>query len=99
MTGGDADEDVGFLDHPDEHDGFDSPPRLPSAAAVSDISRALNQLGLDGVLARLPAAAAACGCPGFSGAVRAYLTGHFAAARAFFREAARQGMCVVVRID
>ncbi|WP_234357778.1 YfbM family protein, partial [Streptomyces puniciscabiei] len=88
---------------PDVHDGFGGPPRLLSVAAVSDISRALNRLDLDGVLARLPttpsAAATACGFPGFSGDVRAYLAGHFAATRAFFREADRQGMCVVVWID
>ncbi|MGW7819693.1 DUF1877 family protein [Streptomyces puniciscabiei] len=103
VTGGDADGAVGFLDHPDVHDGFGGPPRLLSVAAVSDISHALAGLDLDGVLARLPAtppaAATACGFPGFSGDLRAYLTGHFAATRAFFREAARQGMCVVVWID
>lgn len=103
VTGGDPGGDVGFLDHPDVHDGFGEPPRLLSAAAVSDISRALDGTNLDGVLARLPtappAAAAACGFPGFSGDLPAYLARHFTATRAFFREAARRGMCVVVWID
>ncbi|MGW1916635.1 hypothetical protein ACWCQS_39505 [Streptomyces sp. NPDC002076] len=83
--------------------GTESRPGSCPTAAVSDISRALDGTDLDGVLARLPtappAAAAACGFPGFSGDVRAYLAGHFTATRAFFREAARRGMCVVVRID
>jgi hypothetical protein len=46
VTGGDPDRDVGFLDHPDVdvHDGFGDPPRLLCVAAVSDISRALDEL-------------------------------------------------------
>ncbi|MFI6357144.1 DUF1877 family protein [Streptomyces sp. NPDC050743] len=103
VTGGAPAEDMDFLDHPDVHDGFGGPPRLLSVAAVSDISRALDETDLDALLARLPtappAAAVACGFPGFSGDLRAYLAGHFTAIRAFFREAARRGMCVVVWVD
>jgi hypothetical protein len=103
LTGGAPAEDMDFLDHPDVHDGFGGPPRLLSAAAVSAISRALDDTDLDAILARLPtappAAAAACGLPGFSGDVGAYLAGHFTTTRAFFREAARRGMCVVAWVD
>ncbi|WP_432027193.1 hypothetical protein [Streptomyces sp. 1222.5] len=45
-----------FLDHPEVYDGYDGPPRLLSPAAVSDISRALDEFALDDVLATLPAA-------------------------------------------
>ncbi|MEU1404417.1 DUF1877 family protein [Streptomyces sp. NPDC005728] len=100
---GDPGGDIGFLDHPDFYDGIDGPPRLLVPAVVSDISRALDGVDLDEVLAELPTdsaeAAVACGFGGFSGDVRAYLVRHFTAARTFFHGAARQGMCVVVWCD
>ncbi|WP_432169678.1 hypothetical protein [Streptomyces sp. 1222.5] len=60
-----AHDTLDALDHPEVYDGYDGPPRLLSPAAVSDISRALDEFALDDVLATLPAdpsaAAAACG--------------------------------------
>ncbi|MQY37081.1 hypothetical protein SRB17_50840 [Streptomyces sp. RB17] len=103
VTSGDPGGDVGFLDHPEVCDGFSDPPRLLSPAAVAHLSRALGGVDLDGALGGLPAtvseAASVCGFGGFTGDVRAYLARHFTATRAFFRVAAQQGMCVVVRTD
>ncbi|MER6260404.1 DUF1877 domain-containing protein [Streptomyces sp900105245] len=103
VTSGDPGGDVEFLDHPEVYDGYDGPPRLLAPAAVSDISRALDEFALDDVLATLPAdpsaAAAACGFDGFRGDVRACLSRYFTLTSAFFRTAAQQGMCVLVRVD
>jgi len=100
---GDPGSDVGFLDHDEVYDGYETPPRLLAPAAVADISRALDGVALDALLGALPdspeEAAAACDFGGFSGDVRAHLAEHFGAMRDFYRGAALSGLCVLVWID
>ncbi|QDN96984.1 hypothetical protein FNV65_12625 [Streptomyces sp. S1A1-8] len=71
---GDADGDIGFLDHDEVYDGCTDPPRPPAPAAVDEITRALLEADIDQVLAGLPddpaAAASAVGFQGFRGDVR-----------------------------
>ncbi|MEU1477720.1 DUF1877 family protein [Streptomyces sp. NPDC005760] len=101
---GDPDGDVGFLDHVEVYDGFGPPPRLLTPSAVAAVARGLDAVDTGTLLAGLPAspdgAAVARGFdPGFDGDVRAHLAEHLDAMREFYREAARCGQCVVVRID
>ncbi|MGW8875460.1 DUF1877 domain-containing protein [Streptomyces mirabilis] len=71
---GDADGDIGFLDHDEVYDGCSDPPRPPAPAAVDEITRALLEADIDQALAGLPddpaAAASAVGFQGFRGDVR-----------------------------
>ncbi|OIJ66932.1 DUF1877 family protein [Streptomyces mangrovisoli] len=99
-----GDTTVGYLDHDDVYEGFGDPPRMLLPQAVAEVSRALDTIGLDALLAELPAgteeAATACGFdPGFDGDVRAYLVWHFEALREFYRVAAGRGECVVAWTD
>ncbi|MBO7938859.1 MULTISPECIES: DUF1877 family protein [Streptomyces] len=100
---GDPGGQVGFLDHDEVYDGYGDPPRLLAPEAVRDVSRGLDAIDLDGYLAALPAspgeAADACGFRGFNGDVREYLVRRFEALRAFYREAAERGLCVLTWID
>lgn len=91
--------DIAFLDHPGVYDGFTPPPALLASAAVAGITRALERMGLDASLERLPAdhteAARACGLEGFTGHLRAYLAERFRMLRSFYATASRQGLAVV----
>ncbi|MFE2707105.1 DUF1877 domain-containing protein [Streptomyces mirabilis] len=100
---GDADGDIGFLDHDEVYDGCAEPPHPPAPAAVDAITRALLEADIDQVLAGLPddpaAAASAVGFQGFRGDVCVYPVEHFLAPCAFFRGARLRGRCVIVWID
>ncbi|MFF7594436.1 hypothetical protein [Streptomyces mirabilis] len=103
MLSGDADGDIGFLDHDEVYDGCTDPPRLPAPAALDEITRALLEADIDQVLAGPPddpvAAASVVGFQGFRGDVRVYLVERFLALSAFFRGAQLRGQCVIVWID
>ncbi|MFJ1558934.1 DUF1877 domain-containing protein [Streptomyces mirabilis] len=100
---GDADGDIGFLDHDEVYEGCTDPPRPPAPAAVDEITRALLEADIDQVLADLPddpaAAASAVGFQGIRGDVRVCLVEHFLALWVFFRDAQLQGQCVIVWIN
>jgi hypothetical protein len=95
--------DVGFLDHDEVYDGLFDPPRLLGRRAVDEIGRAFEGVEIGQVLADLPSsareAAAACGFPGFDGAIDACLTEHFTALRTACQGARLAGQSVGIRVD
>ncbi|WP_354638101.1 DUF1877 family protein [Kitasatospora camelliae] len=92
-----------FLDHETVYDGFGDPPALLAPEAVAEVSRLLDAVDVDAMLARLPGdteeAARMCGFDGFHGDLTAYLRGQFTALRDFHRGAADRGLAVVTWID
>lgn len=100
---GDPGGDVEFLDHPEVHDGFDSPPALLAPAAVAEVARGLAALDIDDALTCLPAnhleAAEACGFRGFDGHPREYLVEHFGLLKSFYLIAGQRGPAVLTSTD
>ncbi|WP_328392369.1 DUF1877 family protein [Streptomyces sp. NBC_00390] len=100
---GDQGGDVGFLDHPEVYDGFDSPPAVLAPAAVAEVARDLAAMDVDELLRSLPedrfAAAEACGFRGFDGHPREYLVEHFALLQGFYGIASRRGLAVLTWKD
>ncbi|MFF9573201.1 DUF1877 domain-containing protein [Streptomyces sp. NPDC014685] len=100
---GDPGGGIEFLDHPEIHDGFGSPPALLAPAAVVEVARGLAALDIDEVLSCLPAdhweAAEACGFRGFNGHPRKYLVEHFELLQSFYLTAGRRGLAVLVWTD
>lgn len=97
--GGDLNDPVAFLDHPEVYDGFDGPPALLAAEAVSEVARALAAMKIDSLLETLPAYREAGGFSAFAGDPGAYLAEHFTLLRSFYGIAGLQGMAVVVWVD
>ncbi|MFE7464440.1 DUF1877 domain-containing protein [Streptomyces sp. NPDC057499] len=96
---GDSRSAVSFLDHHGVHDGLDAPPALLAPAAVSVVARELVALDIAPLLAEVPAYREAGGFSGFAGDPCAYLEGHFARLREFYRVADEREMAVVAWVD
>ncbi|MER8186404.1 DUF1877 domain-containing protein [Kitasatospora sp. NPDC094015] len=103
-TAGDAELDAAFLNHPPYAIAPAGPaPAVLSPAAVVEIAALLAGIDLTAALAALPAddaeASALISTVGLIRAPRDYLHRHFTALCAFYREAARRHLLVVVWRD
>ncbi|MEU6848411.1 DUF1877 family protein [Actinacidiphila alni] len=98
--------DLAFLNaHPHAIGPFGPVPTLLSAPAVARVSAHLDAIDFHAVLARLPAdprsasAVLGHGADRITGGPHAYLLRHFQALRAFYADAARRGLVVVLWWD
>ncbi|MFE2163760.1 DUF1877 family protein [Streptomyces sp. NPDC059447] len=103
---GDPAVDLGFLNtHPHAIGPFGPDPTALSAAEVAHVSELLGQIDFPALLATLPTdeaeAATLIGndAEGIAGGPRKYLLGHFDALRAFYRDASRRRLLVVLWWD
>jgi hypothetical protein len=98
---GDTEVNAAYRDHPDTV--WEHPVTGLEPAAVARVSRALQGVEPQAVLAALPSSLqkvkAAIGWKDFEGDLPEYLTRHFTALRSFYEEAARRDLAVVLWWD
>ncbi|MGW9211254.1 DUF1877 family protein [Embleya sp. NPDC055664] len=107
---GDPGGDIAFLDHDGVYDGMSEPPALLAPGAVAEIAAALDAIDADRVLAAIPPTAEETATV-FRFRVEdivalmagiglvPYVTGALDRLRAFYAEAARRDLAMVVWID
>ncbi|WP_409239424.1 DUF1877 domain-containing protein [Streptomyces sp. PA5.6] len=96
---GDAGNSITFLDHPEVYDGFDGPPALLAAEAVTEVADGLAAIDIGPVLKDLPAYRKVGGFSKFTGDPHSYLVAHFTLLQNFYRTASHRGMAVVTWVD